>query len=267
MGSPVVAGLRTLVVMPTYNELPNLARVVASIRAQGFQVLVVDDSSPDGTGELADQLAAVDPGVAVLHRAGKLGLGSAYVEGFRRGLALDHDLLAGMDADGSHPASVLSALVEAAASAGGLAIGSRYVRGGAIAGWNRRRRFLSHSANLYCRRILGVQVRDSTSGFRCYPRELLERIDLDKVVSDGYAFLIEMVYRSLRLGYPVVEIPIRFEDRLAGRSKVSTAEIRKAIALVPRLRWEQMTGSGPQPAKAPPEPTEPATRQGPVARE
>ncbi len=253
--------------MPTYNERPNLEPVVASIREQGFQVLVVDDSSPDGTGELADQLAAGDPGVMVLHRAGKLGLGSAYIEGFRRGLALDHDLLAGMDADGSHPASVLGELVEAAAAAGGLAIGSRYVRGGAIAGWNRRRRFLSHSANLYCRRILGVQVRDSTSGFRCYPRELLERIDLDTMVSDGYAFLIEMVYRSLRLGYPVVEIPIRFEDRLAGRSKVSTAEIRKAIALVPRLRWEAMTGSRPQPEKAPSEPTETAPRRRPLGRE
>lgn len=226
-----------LVVLPTYNERPNLAGVVGGVRERGFDVLVVDDGSPDGTGELADRIASTDPGVSVLNRPEKLGLGSAYVAGFNHGIEAGYDFLVEMDADGSHRAEHLGALVDAATRSGGLAIGSRYIPGGAVAGWSLHRLVLSRSANLYCRMILGVDVQDCTSGFRCYPRSLVERLDLGSVVSDGYAFQIEMVHRSLRLGCPVVEVPIRFEERRAGLSKVSGKEIGSAIALVPRLRW------------------------------
>ena len=224
-----------LVVLPTFNERENLERVVAGVRHLGHDVLVVDDASPDGTGDIADGLAAADEGVRVLHRERKLGLGSAYEDAFRIGLAEGSRLLVEMDADGSHRAQDLQPIVDAARGCGGLAVGSRYMPGGQIVGWPGHRLLLSWGANVYCRTLLSLKVRDCTSGFRCYTRELLSSIDLDGIVSQGYSFQIEMVHRTVRLGYPVVEVPIRFEDRVAGASKVSQGEIRRALWTVLRL--------------------------------
>jgi dolichol-phosphate mannosyltransferase len=224
-----------LVVLPTFNEKDNLERVVTGVRHLGHDVLIVDDASPDGTGEIADALAESDPGVRVLHRERKLGIGSAYLDAFRIGLAEGSRLFVEMDADGSHRAQDLDSIVDASRGSGGLAVGSRYIRGGQIVGWPAHRLFLSSGANIYCRTLLGLRVRDCTSGFRCYTRALLSAIKLDEVQSQGYSFQIEMVHRTVRLGYPVVEVPIRFEDRVAGASKVSQGEIRRALWTVLRL--------------------------------
>jgi glycosyltransferase involved in cell wall biosynthesis len=224
-----------LVVLPTYNESPNLEKVVSGVRHLGHDVLIVDDASPDGTGEIADRLAAADPGVRVLHRPRKLGLGSAYEDAFRIGLAEGSQLFVEMDADGSHLAMDLQDVVDAARGSGGLAIGSRYISGGEVVGWPTQRWLLSRAANIYCRVLLGLPTHDCTSGFRCYTRELLLQVGLDEVVSQGYSFQIEMVHRTRRLGYPVVEVPIRFEDRVAGASKVSRGEVRRALWTVLRL--------------------------------
>jgi glycosyltransferase involved in cell wall biosynthesis len=224
-----------LVVLPTYNEKENLEKVVDGVRHLGHDVLIVDDSSPDGTGELADRLAAADPSVRVLHRPRKLGLGSAYEDAFRIGLADGSSLFVEMDADGSHLPGNLDAIVAAARGSGGLAIGSRYIRGGEIVGWPPHRWMLSWAANVYCRMLLGLRTRDCTSGYRCYTRALLSQIGLDQIVSQGYSFQIEMVHRTKKLGYPVVEVPIRFEDRVAGASKVSRGEVRRALWTVLRL--------------------------------
>lgn len=226
--------------LPTYNESDNIKQIVAAVRHHGHDVLVVDDASPDRTGEIADEIAAADHGVRVLHRPRKLGLGSAYEDAFRIGLVEGSSLVVEMDADGSHLPEDLESIIGAARSAGGLAIGSRYIPGGEIVGWSKRRRLLSWGANLYCRVLLGLPTRDCTSGFRCYTRDLLSRIGLDEVVSQGYSFQIEMAYRARRLGYPVVEVPIRFVERVAGYSKVSRGEIRLALWTVLRLslsRW------------------------------
>ena len=225
-----------LVVMPTFNERENIERVVAGVRHLGHDVLIVDDASPDGTGDVADRLAAADDGVRVLHRDRKLGIGTAYEDAFRVGLGDGNSLFIEMDADGSHRAQDLDAIVGAARGCGGLAIGSRYMRGGRMVGWPAYRLLLSRGANAYCRTLLGLRVRDCTSGFRCYTRDLLTQIKLDDVVSEGYSFQIEMVHRTVRLGYPVVEVPITFEDRVAGTSKVSQVEIRRALWTVLRLR-------------------------------
>ena len=234
--APSERAARTLVVLPTYNERENLEAAVRAVREVGYDVLVVDDSSPDGTGELAAALAKADPGVELLVRPGKLGLGSAYVAGFRCGLERGYDLLVEMDADGSHRPRHLPEIVGAAERTGALVIGSRYVRGGSVSGWGWNRKLLSWGANVYCRTLLGLRVRDATSGYRCYPRTVLETIGLDRVVSQGYSFQIEMVYRALRQGFQVREVPIHFEDRVAGRSKVSEGEVRKALLAVLLLR-------------------------------
>ncbi len=233
------APTEVLVVLPTFNEKENLERVVIGVRHLGHDVLVVDDASPDGTGDIADRLATDDSGVRVLHRERKLGIGSAYEDAFRVGLAEGSALFVEMDADGSHRAQDLDSIVDAARGCGGLAIGSRYMRGGQIVGWPAHRLLLSSGANVYCRTLLGLRVRDCTSGFRCYTRDLLASIKFDEVVSQGYSFQIEMVHRTVRLGYPVVEVPIRFEDRVAGRSKVSQGEIRRALWTVLRLSMSQ----------------------------
>ena len=225
-----------LVVMPTFNERENLRKAVWGVRCAGYDLLVVDDNSPDGTGEVADELAASDPGVRVLHREGKLGLGSAYLAGFRWGLEQGYELLVEMDADGSHRPQHLSSIADAARRCGGLAIGSRYVKGGATVGWGPARWLLSYGANLYSRTVLSMATRDVTSGYRCYTRQLLQRLDLDSVEPQGYSFQIEMAYRCARLGVSLVELPIRFEDRMAGKSKVSAREIHKALLTVVRLR-------------------------------
>jgi dolichol-phosphate mannosyltransferase len=228
---------KALVILPTYNERDNLATVAASVRKLGYNVLVVDDNSPDGTGEIADQLAAADPRLTVLHRAGKLGLGSAYVEAFRIGLDRGYQLLVEMDADGSHRIEHLDAIIEAAVANGGIGLGSRYIPGGAVTGgWGVHRRFLSWGANVYCRALLGLELHDCTSGFRCYTRRVLEEIGLERVISDGYSFQIEMVYLAARKGFRVTEVPIVFEDRVAGASKVTRGEIVSDFLSVIRLR-------------------------------
>lgn len=223
--------------LPTYDERSNLRRTVESVRALSYDVLVVDDNSPDGTGDLAEELASADGGVAVLHRAAKLGLGSAYVAGFKWGLERGYRFLVEMDSDGSHLPHHLPQIVEAAEDSGGLAIGSRYIPGGLVSGWGWRRKMLSRGANAYCRIILGLDVHDATSGFRCYPARLLENIGLEDVISEGYSFQIELVHRCVQMGFPVLEVPIRFEDRVHGRSKVSEAEIRAALVNVVRFRF------------------------------
>lgn len=241
-----VAG-KVLVVVPTYNERENIERAVSGIRACGYDALVVDDSSPDGTAEVARRLGETDPGVMLVQRPGKLGLGSAYVAGFRYGLERGYDFFVEMDADGSHRPEYLPSIVGAAAANGGLGIGSRYVPGGAVVGWGLNRKVLSSGANLYCRIVLGLHVRDCTAGFRCYTRELLSAIDLDRVFSQGYSFQVEMLYRCVQLGFPVSEVPIRFEDRVAGKSKVSQGEVGKALLAVLRLRLglaKDRTGAG-----------------------
>jgi dolichol-phosphate mannosyltransferase len=226
-----------LVILPTYNEKENLERVVGAVRGLDHDVLVVDDNSPDGTGELADQLAAGDPHVSVLHRPGKLGLGSAYVAAFRLGLERGYRFLVEMDADGSHRIEHLPALIEAARENGGLGLGSRYVAGGAVTGaWGTHRKFLSWGANVYCRALLGLNIHDCTSGYRCYTRTLLEDIGLERVISDGYSFQIEMVYLATLHGFRVTEVPILFEDRIAGASKVTRGEIVSDFLSVVRLR-------------------------------
>ncbi|TME70096.1 MAG: glycosyltransferase [Chloroflexi bacterium] len=208
-----------LVVLPTFNEKDNLERVVAGVRHLGHDVLIVDDASPDGTGDLADRIAASDSGVRVLHRERKLGIGSAYEDAFRIGLADGSALFVEMDADGSHRAQDLGGIVNAARGCGGLAIGSRYVRGGRIVGWPAHRLLLSSGANIYTRSLLGLRVRDCTSGFRCYTRALLSAIKLDDVVSQGYSFQIEMVQPVEDAEPTPNPSPPRGEGKGEGRTK------------------------------------------------
>jgi dolichol-phosphate mannosyltransferase len=225
-------------VLPTYDEAANIAAIVAVARENlpaDAHILIVDDNSPDGTGAIADRLAAADPGVEVLHRAGKEGLGPAYIAGFRRALAAGADFVLQMDSDFSHDPRDLPRLLEAARSAD-LAIGSRYVAGGGVSEWGLLRRVVSRGGSLYAGAILGVPQRDLTGGFKCFRREVLEAIDLDAVVAKGYVFQVEMTYRTLKAGFTVREVPIVFRDRQAGESKMSTAIAVEATWQVPLLR-------------------------------
>jgi dolichol-phosphate mannosyltransferase len=229
------------VIVPTYNERENLAALVAAVREQLDKIapehalLVVDDNSPDGTGALADQLALEDPHVRVLHRPRKLGLGEAYIAGFRRALAEGAAFIVEMDADFSHDPAHLPSMIGAAQDAD-LVLGSRYVRGGAVRNWGTARRLVSRGGCLYARLVLGVDVRDLTGGFKCFRRQVLEAIDLNAVHSQGYAFQVEMSYRALELGFRVKEVPIVFVDRRVGQSKMSRRIVLEAIWMVPRLR-------------------------------
>ncbi len=240
---------RALVIVPTYNEKENITRLVGQIRALvgDVHVLVVDDNSPDGTGALADGLAAADTGVHVLHRAGKLGLGTAYKAGFAFGLARHYQFLCTMDADFSHSPESLPALLTTASSGYDLVVGSRYVAGGAVEGWPRSRKILSYTANLLAHTVLGVAIRDCTAGFRCYQRRVLEKIDLDSIFSSGYSFLIEMAFHVQRAGFVCGEVPITFVNRTEGTSKISKNEIYRAFYTLLRLRtqalpWEWAVG-------------------------
>ena len=239
--------MRLSICLPTYNERATLEAVVRALGAtfeeHGLEgrVLVIDDGSPDGTGELADRLAAKLPSVAVLHRERKEGLGPAYLAGFRRSLADGAELVMEMDADGSHDPRDVPRLVEHAAEAD-LVIGSRYVPGGAIANWGPVRRAVSRAGCLYAQAWLGFGIRDSTSGFKVFRRGVLETIDLDAIGTRGYAFQIETTYRALRAGYRVVEVPITFVDREAGRSKMSRAIVAEAALAVPALRLAAARG-------------------------
>ena len=214
--------MRVVMVIPTFNEAPNLRAVVDRLRTAQpeVDVLVVDDRSPDGTGDLADRIAASDPQVTVLHRPRKEGLGAAYLHGFAVALAAGYDVIGEMDADGSHQPEQLHRLLEALPGAD-LVIGSRWVPGGAVADWPTHRELLSRGGNLYARALLGIPVRDATSGFRLLRRTTLERIRLEAVVSLGYVFQAELVYRTLLEGLRVVEVPIDFVERENGDSKMS----------------------------------------------
>jgi len=233
--------VHALVCLPTYNERENLEPMLRALGEQGLSVLVIDDNSPDGTGELADRLAQELGYVEVLHRPRKEGLGPAYLAGFRRALADGAELILEVDCDFSHDPADVPRLIEAA-SAADLVLGSRYVPGGSIRNWGLLRRAVSAGGSLYARLLLGVGVRDLTGGFKCYRRAVLETIDLDTISSRGYAFQIETTYRALRAGFRVVEVPIAFVDREHGGSKMSRRIVLEAIWKVPALRLEALRG-------------------------
>jgi dolichol-phosphate mannosyltransferase len=227
------------VVLPTYEEAANIERVVEAVRGKlpaGGQVLIVDDSSPDGTGEIAARLSSEHAGVHFLSRPRKEGLGPAYLAGFRHALAAAAGLIVEMDSDFSHEPAYLPRLLDAAERAD-VVIGSRYVPGGGVTEWGALRRGISRGGSAYARLALGLPVRDLTGGFKCFRREVLEAIDLDSVRSRGYAFQVEMTYRAIELGFDVIEVPIVFRDRQEGSSKMSRAIVLEAIWRVPLLRF------------------------------
>jgi dolichol-phosphate mannosyltransferase len=232
---------RAVVCLPTYNERENLEPMVRALGDKGVRVLVIDDNSPDGTGQIADRLSRELDYVDVLHRERKEGLGPAYLAGFRRALTDGADLVLEMDCDFSHSPDDVPRLV-AAAGAADLVLGSRYVRGGSIGNWGLVRRFVSAGGSLYARVLLGSPVHDLTGGFKCYRRRVLETIDLDAITSKGYAFQIETTYRAARAGFRVVEIPIHFVDREEGGSKMSRAIVAEGIWKVPALRLAALRG-------------------------
>ncbi|MCL6538026.1 MAG: polyprenol monophosphomannose synthase [Acidothermus sp.] len=225
-----VQGERTLVVIPTYQERENLAGIVGRVLAAApmTDVLVADDNSPDGTGELADELARTDSRVHVLHRPGKQGLGAAYLAGFDWALARGYDVVVEMDADGSHRPEHLPELLAALRGAD-VALGSRWVRGGEVRNWPRHREWLSRAGNAYARLALGIPIRDATGGFRAYRAEVLRTVDLAAVRSQGYCFQVDLVLRSIEAGFRVVEVPITFVEREHGASKMSQAIVAEAL--------------------------------------
>lgn len=237
---------RAVVCLPTFNERDNLeplVRALGDVLDVGRdRVLVVDDRSPDGTGVLADSLAAELPWVAVLHRDRKEGIGPAYVAGFRRALAEGAELVLEMDCDFSHDPADVSRLIAACEGGADLALGSRYVAGGGTVNWGLGRRLISRGGSLYARVVLGVRVRDLTGGFKCFRRATLEAIDLDAIAARGYGFQIEGTYRVLRKGLRVVEVPITFADRRVGESKMSGGIVVEAMLQVPRLRLRALRG-------------------------
>jgi dolichol-phosphate mannosyltransferase len=231
-------------ILPTYNEAENIEAIVAAAGGvlahaadDGFRVLVVDDGSPDGTGAIADRLAAEHDWVEVLHRAEKNGIGPAYLAGFRH--ALDHEAgyVIEMDSDFSHDPADIRRLLEVVKGGADLALGSRYVPGGGVRDWGLLRRFISEGGSTYARWVLGLRVRDLTGGFKCFRREVLEAIHFDGVRSRGYAFQVELTYRAVRAGFRVVEVPIVFRDRQRGQSKMSWRIAAEAMWLVPGLRF------------------------------
>jgi dolichol-phosphate mannosyltransferase len=231
---------RLLVVTPTYNEADNLEAFVRAVHAAmpGAHVLVVDDGSPDGTGRIADQLAGSDARVRVLHRGAKLGIGSAYLDGFRLGLKEGYELFAQMDTDLSHDPAYLPAMVAAVDEGADVVLGSRNIRGGGVRGWGVGRHVMSKGGSLYSRSILGLPHRDLTSGYKVFRRAVLEEIDLGAVRSEGYSFQIEMTWRAVQAGFRVVEVPILFVDRRAGRSKMSRKIFLEAVGMVWKLRLD-----------------------------
>ncbi len=241
-----------LICVPTYNEIENLPLMVdalAEVRgAEGLEghVLVIDDGSPDGTGTLADELVAERDWLHVLHRPDKAGLGQAYVAGFRWALARDYAYVLEMDCDFSHPPDAIPRLLAAARGGADLVLGSRYSEGGGTRNWGLARRVISAGGCLYARTLLGVRVRDLTGGFKCFRRVVLETIDLGSVDAQGYQFQIEMTYRTLRLGFTVVEVPITFTDRVIGGSKMSKAIVLEAVRRVPALRVAALRGNVPR---------------------
>ena len=226
-------------VLPTYNEAGNIGAFIDAVETAvpaSMRILVVDDNSPDGTGEIADRIAASRARVSVLHRPLKEGLGPAYIAGFHQALAEGAGLILEMDSDFSHDPAYLPRLLEAAEGAD-LVIGSRYVPGGGVGDWSATRRAISRGGSAYARLVLGVKVRDLTGGLKCFRREVLEAIDLDSILSKGYAFQVEMTYRAIQRGFEVAEVPIVFRERQAGTSKMNRAIVAEAIWRVPLLRY------------------------------
>ncbi len=229
--------MKTLIIIPTYNEVGNLRPLLNEIfvRVPGSNILIVDDNSADGTGKLADQIHNENPGVNVIHRPGKLGLGTAYLAGFKYALAHNYDAAFEMDADFSHDPRYLPDFLQAIEHAD-LVIGSRYVPGGGTPDWSLVRRLISGSGNIFARFMLGISIHDCTAGFRCYRSEVLRSIDLDTIQSQGYAFQIELVYRIMKQGFKIVEVPIVFIDRRVGKSKMSHRIVMEAFTYVLRTR-------------------------------
>ena len=241
LAAPETRTMTPWVILPTYNEAENLERIVGAVleRLPAYgRVLVVDDSSPDGTGEIADRLASAEDSVDVLHRPRKEGLGPAYLAGFRVALDDGADRIIEMDADFSHDPADLPRLIQATEEAD-LAIGSRYVSGGGVTDWGPMRRFISRGGSTYSRLALGLPVRDLTGGFKCYHRQVLETINLDTIEARGYAFQVETTYRAIRAGFRVVEIPITFKDRADGSSKMSRSIVAEAMWRVPAMRFRR----------------------------
>ena len=231
-------------ILPTYNEAENVKAIVAAASdvlakaaPEGFRILVVDDGSPDGTGQLADELAAQHEWMRVLHRTEKNGIGPAYLAGFRHALGEGAGYVMEMDSDFSHDPADLARLLEAVRGGADLALGSRYVDGGGVSDWGLLRRFISEGGSTYARIVLGLHVKDLTGGFKCFRREVLEAIHFDSVRSQGYAFQVELTYRAVQAGFRVVEVPIVFRDRQRGQSKMSWRIAAEAMWLVPRLRF------------------------------
>ena len=227
---------RVVVCLPTYNERENIEPMLRALGDKGVRVLVIDDASPDGTGEVAERLAAELDYVDVLHRPTKDGLGPAYLAGFERALAQGAELVLEMDCDFSHDLNDVPRLIAAVEQGADLALGSRYVHGGSVRNWGAVRRLVSSGGSLYARLLLGIDVRDLTGGFKCYRRQVLETIDLRASRSKGYAFQIETTYRAVRAGFRVVEVPITFVDREVGGSKMTTRIVAEALWRVPMLR-------------------------------
>jgi dolichol-phosphate mannosyltransferase len=232
---------RPVVCLPTYNERENVERMVRALADHDVDVVVIDDSSPDGTGEIADRLAAELDYVTVLHRPRKEGLGRAYVDGFRHVLAGDAELVLEMDCDFSHDPADVPRLIAAVEAGADLALGSRYVTGGGTGNWGLLRRVISRGASIYTR-VLLMPIHDATGGFKCFRRHVLESIDLDTIDAAGYVFQIETTYRTLRKGFRVVEVPILFVDRREGHSKMSRAIVLEAVWKVPALRLAALAG-------------------------
>ncbi|MEK6646411.1 MAG: polyprenol monophosphomannose synthase [Candidatus Firestonebacteria bacterium] len=233
--------MKTLIVIPTYNEKQNIELLVDELLQLGdyIRILIIDDNSPDGTGEIADTLASKYKQIEVIHRAGKLGLGSAYVAGFKYALKQDVDYILEMDADFSHDPKIVQYFIEAMEKYD-VVIGSRYLTGISVVNWPLRRLILSLMASMYVRIVLNLSIRDCTAGFKCFKKEVLQNINLDAIHSDGYAFQIEMNYRCFKKGYKIGEIPIIFMDRHIGSSKMSKKIVYEAIWVVWRLRFEYL---------------------------
>lgn len=233
-----------LIIIPTYNEIENIDDIIVAVLEQhpDFDVLIVDDNSPDGTAQRVQELKTSNSRIHLLQRSGKLGLGTAYIAGFRYGLLAGYEFIFEMDADFSHPPSVLPQLLNACQTKGDVAIGSRYIKGGGVKDWPATRLMLSRAAGVYARLILWMPVMDPTAGFKCYRREVLEALDLDKITSIGYAFQIEMKYAAYSQGFDLVEVPITFADREKGTSKMDTSIVKEAILGVLAMRWKGLKG-------------------------
>ncbi len=239
---PMIRPEDVTVIIPTYNEVDNLEAISSAARRHGYRVLIVDDGSPDGTGDLANALATADDGFDVLHRPGKAGLGTAYAAGFALAIDLGARVLCEMDADFSHDPSDLPSLVAAIESGADVVIGSRYVRGGGTEGWPWYRQAISRAGNEYAAILLDLDVRDTTAGFRAYTAEAIKELDPASCDASGYAFQVEMTWRAKEAGLTIVEVPIRFRDRELGESKMSAGIAIEAIALITRWGWRRRFG-------------------------